>query len=552
MIQRMNNVLIKHSKVLFGVITIVIIISFVWFFTPGADGSLLFSRNSNVIAKIGDTEVTVSDAERAQKSAILGQAPAIYAEYGEKSVEFLKRAGRMDDNQLRILAATLKLAELQGFAVSDSEIQKVLKEQPAFQENGKFSAQKYEAFIKMLGMIGFDVEDFENATRDAMLLQKFQMSAVAGVAAPSENEVMTDLKHYLFKYTAKIVRLDLAGMEKSIPAPTEAELKAEFDAKVKADPKTYAYTASDATIFFINHKDVQVADLEKKADAEYKNLLARTGEKSPSAEAEKTIRENLQKGLVAREAAALLAKIVKEAGAPPAAEAMKAAAEKNGVKLQSATVSDVTQVTAPSSLADQGLLNGICSIKNVNGLSQVVSNKDSAAIAMLTKRTEPQPLAFAAVKTLIAETLKAKSLEQQLKVAQEKLATFRADIVNGKIALDKVDEEAKKNGLQVETQQFPVSMAEMIHMSPPNQIPELNNWKKGYVSPIQGSGMLVLTDAAPVEATDALKKAHSEFLFGMKQIAAFQAWQEWYQKEISAAVGPYIQQQEQPAQQPAK
>ena len=41
-IQRMNNVLVKHSKVLFGIFTAVIIVSFVWFFTPGIDGSLLF------------------------------------------------------------------------------------------------------------------------------------------------------------------------------------------------------------------------------------------------------------------------------------------------------------------------------------------------------------------------------------------------------------------------------------------------------------------------------------------------------------------------------
>ncbi|MBO5959189.1 MAG: hypothetical protein J6Q65_03605, partial [Lentisphaeria bacterium] len=123
MIQRMNNVLIKHSKILFGIITIIIIISFVWFFTPGADGSLLFSRNSNVIAKIGNEEVKVSDAERAQKSTMLAQASALYTVYGEKASNFIGRMGRMDENQIRVLATTLKLAELRGFAVSDTEVQ---------------------------------------------------------------------------------------------------------------------------------------------------------------------------------------------------------------------------------------------------------------------------------------------------------------------------------------------------------------------------------------------------------------------------------------------
>lgn len=551
MIQRMNNVLVKHSKILFGVITIVIIISFVWFFTPGADGSLLFSRNSNVIAKIGDVEVTTSDAERAQKSAILGQAPMIYAAYGDKAVEFFKRMGRMNDDQIRVLATTLKLAEIQGFAVANSEIQDILKQESAFQENGKFSAQKYDAFIKMLETVGFSMEDFESATRDALLLQKFQESAIAGVAAPTDNEVMTDLNSYLFKYTAKLISVDPLGIEKTIPTPTEAEIKAKFDADVKANPKAYAYPASDAAVFFINHKDVKVADLEKEIDKEYK-VIVDNSQAQLSEEATKKLKENLKSGILTKEANALLTKIVKDAGKTPTAEALKAAAEKNGIKLQSATVSDVTQVTAPSSLADQALLNSICAIKNVNELSPVVSNKNTAAVAMLTKRSEPAPLPYAEVKSLISNTLKAQRSEQKNKELQEKLNTLRADIVNGKIALDKVEEAAKKNGLAVETQQFPISMAEMIHMSPPEQITEFNKWKKGYVSPIRASVMLVLTDATPVEATEELKKAHSDYLLGMKQFAALQSWQVWFQKEIEAAIRPYIQKQEQPAQQPAE
>ena len=41
-ITKMNNVLVKHSRILFGLFTGIIIISFVWFFTPGASGNILF------------------------------------------------------------------------------------------------------------------------------------------------------------------------------------------------------------------------------------------------------------------------------------------------------------------------------------------------------------------------------------------------------------------------------------------------------------------------------------------------------------------------------
>ena len=46
-ITKLNNVLVKHGKIMFGIITAIIIVAFVWFFTPGADGSILFGSNPN-------------------------------------------------------------------------------------------------------------------------------------------------------------------------------------------------------------------------------------------------------------------------------------------------------------------------------------------------------------------------------------------------------------------------------------------------------------------------------------------------------------------------
>ena len=50
-ITKLNNVLVKHGKIMFGIITAIIIVAFVWFFTPGADGSILFGSNPYLIPK---------------------------------------------------------------------------------------------------------------------------------------------------------------------------------------------------------------------------------------------------------------------------------------------------------------------------------------------------------------------------------------------------------------------------------------------------------------------------------------------------------------------
>ena len=590
MIQRMNNVLIKHSKILFGIITIIIIISFVWFFTPGADGSLLFSRNSNVIAKIGNEEVKVSDAERAQKSTMLAQASALYTVYGEKASNFIGRMGRMDENQIRVLATTLKLAELRGFAVSDTEVQDEIKNDPAFKDNNKFSAEKYKAFIKILEGAGFTVADYENATRDALLLQKFRNSAFDGVVAPTASEVEADLLPLLFTFSSKVVTADQEAFLKAVKTPAEDELKKEYESA----KETYmSLPASDATVYFVNHKDVKVADLEKQVEEMYKSFAA-NNKKEQTAEEVKKAKDNLRAGIVAEEARKLLAAVVKEAGEKPTAETLKAAAAKKGVKLQSTTMTGVTLETAPSALADQGLIFSICMIPEVNGISQVVSNKDSAAFALLTKRSEAEQLTFEAAKKTVADRLTRKLANQKI---SEALAALRADIVNGTVKLDQIDAAAKKLGLTVSeetkntdsnavmfhqaftmAQQFMMQLQEIqnaAQMGDQQRLAELvpagmdingyaamlqnyavrsfeslneyHKQKVGYVSPAVSNAFRVITKAESADMKQDLFKAHESYLLMRKREAAFQNWQEWYQKEIMAAVGPYIQQQEQPA-----
>ena len=67
-IRKMNTVLVKHNKILFGAFSIIIIISFVWFFTPGIDGSLLFGNRmspNSVVGKVFGKKVKLKDYQKA-------------------------------------------------------------------------------------------------------------------------------------------------------------------------------------------------------------------------------------------------------------------------------------------------------------------------------------------------------------------------------------------------------------------------------------------------------------------------------------------------------
>lgn len=77
-ITKMNNVLVKHSRILFGLFTGVIIISFVWFFTPGASGNILFGSNpmspNAVVGKAFDQNITRAELMDAMKDISLVMA----------------------------------------------------------------------------------------------------------------------------------------------------------------------------------------------------------------------------------------------------------------------------------------------------------------------------------------------------------------------------------------------------------------------------------------------------------------------------------------------
>ena len=69
-IRRMNNVLVKHNKILFGLFSIIIIVAFVWFFTPGVDGSMFFggpASDNSIVARAAGKELTLKEYRNAMK-----------------------------------------------------------------------------------------------------------------------------------------------------------------------------------------------------------------------------------------------------------------------------------------------------------------------------------------------------------------------------------------------------------------------------------------------------------------------------------------------------
>jgi len=191
-IQRMNNVLVKHSKVLFGIFTAVIIVSFVWFFTPGIDGSLLFGGGISDKTEYGtcfQKKFTYGDVKNALREL---SAVSRYADF--------------PDEQAFLFLVQKHGADMIGASVSDEELRDFLKKVPDFQENGAFSSEKYREFAeKMLEARGFSVADYENAMRDILRLEKASQMVGANVVM-TDAEFQDVLREKLEKFSFRFVQ----------------------------------------------------------------------------------------------------------------------------------------------------------------------------------------------------------------------------------------------------------------------------------------------------------------------------------------------------------
>ncbi len=221
-ITKMNNVLVKHSRILFGLFTAVIIISFVWFFTPGASGNILFGSNpmspNAVVGKAFDQNITRAELMDAMKDITLVMA----VQYNTKPD--MGMFGDAAQQSAFEVAASLSIARQLGVQVSREQIGEFLRALPAFQKDGKFNASVYEKYEKdMLHPFGYNALDLDNAVKSVLTLNALSRLAVSDVTVTA-NEVENFERTMLESYEVKTILFPFETARKTVK-PTEAELQ---------------------------------------------------------------------------------------------------------------------------------------------------------------------------------------------------------------------------------------------------------------------------------------------------------------------------------------
>ena len=221
-IRRMNTVLVKHNKILFGIFSVIIIISFVWFFTPGLDGSLLFggagaSPNAEVATVFGK-KITNKQYQQAYRDRVLvleamtGRDPSQFHSYIEQTL--IQEIARET------------AADVLGISATDEEVGNFIRNACAiFRGKDGFDPELYKKFAQTIQeRDGRSIAEFENLVRRMLSADKVASELTKGIyLTPDEKERMAVLLKE--KFNARLIEFPFANYKNIKRGSAEAKAK---------------------------------------------------------------------------------------------------------------------------------------------------------------------------------------------------------------------------------------------------------------------------------------------------------------------------------------
>lgn len=211
LIRSINTVFMKHSRWLFGVFTIVIIISFLGFMVPGQFGM-------GGCGNPGDAPIGQAYGENVSYNE------AIEAMRGFLVVQELMTGRTYDSNNYDYgfyLVAQGKAAARRGLTASNKEVSGLILSCATFQKNGKFDLATYNQVIQALRQRGMDGDFIANAFRDEIVRTKLAQEITSAVV-PTEGEAEMFYRFYNGEFSVSSAAFKAASYLKQVKADEKA------------------------------------------------------------------------------------------------------------------------------------------------------------------------------------------------------------------------------------------------------------------------------------------------------------------------------------------
>ena len=203
------------------VVVVVFILGFVYFSGSSSNPN---DRTSQVIARVGSTEITGAEFQRSYQARLDNYREQYRGNLTPEMLRFLDLPRQVLDGMiLRKLeleeAARLKLK------VSNDEVARAVMTYPAFQQNGQFIGR--DKYVQLLARYGYTPERFEEDLREDLLAAKYAELIRASIVVP-DAELAREFSVRNDKATIEYVLIPSSRLESGVQ-PTDADLKAYYE-----------------------------------------------------------------------------------------------------------------------------------------------------------------------------------------------------------------------------------------------------------------------------------------------------------------------------------
>ncbi len=404
-ITRINKMFHKHGRIAFGLLTIVIIIPFVLYFSATPDDILdMFSiggKNSNV-SMYGEN-IPKKELDQYITNAMIAmtlQGYRVNFETMRDKEQVLSEAL----NRVRLL----KIVENRAIKVDDMKVASYIRSISFFQEKGQFNINMYNMFVQYyLGKYRLGDEDVENVARENLLIEilKDQIEGSVVVTDAGAREFYNSSHG---AYTVKTASFDSSNYLNSVKT-TEGALKKYFNTNRTKYPIPAKYKADVVRFNFINYnKEAADSVTNKQVDSNYlqnKSLYKEIDEK----EAKEKVKNELidkERNKIAKNKAQLFAvnafKQIEQSGGKKNASVFESFAKNNKFK-----VHHIDQwIDAETKLIPRlgklpELVKGITHLYLDQPITNAVLDKNAYFVACLSAREAARNAKFSEVKTKV-------------------------------------------------------------------------------------------------------------------------------------------------------
>lgn len=250
-----------HQRLMQLVLLVLILPSFVLI---GVSGYTNYVSGDKDLVKVGDSAVTLQEFELARRNQLEQMQRSSMGRFDPEVLNNRVAREMLLESLVdrRILVDT---ATRERFSVSDAVLRNSIASMPEFQENGRFSAERYN---QLLNSAGLTTRDFEQGQRGELALQR--VLAPVGTTAQLPQSVLARIAAALTENReVRLQAFPASDHEKEVTV-SDADIQAWYDKNKESlkvpDQVTVQYLLLDEAVAMAAVGDIPEADLKAYYD----------------------------------------------------------------------------------------------------------------------------------------------------------------------------------------------------------------------------------------------------------------------------------------------